>query len=82
MDAQFLKDKGDLIGKQDPFFQFKYNGKTFRTKTHWEGGLYGNFNQEFYLEMYDIYKGSIDHNNIIFEAYDEDPFGFDFLCCT
>ena len=34
LEANFLKDTADVIGKQDPFVQFVHNGNTLKTKTH------------------------------------------------
>ena len=34
LEANFFKDSGDVIGKQDPFVRFVHNGQTFKTKTH------------------------------------------------
>lgn len=45
IEANFLKDS-DLIGKQDPYIQFKYNGKDVKTDVKDDAGLKANFENE------------------------------------
>lgn len=51
--AKFNKDCADWISKQDPYVQFKYGGKTLRTKTKWNAGKVALWNEEFTLENID-----------------------------
>ena len=46
--ASFLKD-ADLIGKQDPYIQFLYNGKKVRTDVKDEAGKEAEWNEKFCL---------------------------------
>ena len=49
-EANFLKDDGDVIGKQDPFVCFVHDGKKFKTETHQNAGKEARFNDVFRLE--------------------------------
>lgn len=46
--ADFLKD-ADMIGKQDPYIRFKYNGKVVRTDVKDEAGKHAEWNEKFCL---------------------------------
>jgi len=67
--AQFFKDQ-DLIGKQDPFIQFKVDGDYLKSKVINNGGLNVEFNQT--LELNNVYKMVRKLESIVFEAMDKD----------
>ena len=46
--ASFLRD-ADLIGKQDPYITFMYNGKNVRTDTKDDAGKNAEWNEKFCL---------------------------------
>ena len=45
--ASFLKDTGDLIGKQDPFIRFKYEGKNMDTDVKDDAGKFAKWDETF-----------------------------------
>lgn len=51
--ASFLKD-ADLIGKQDPYIQFKYGGKSFQTTVKDGAGKFAEWNEVFSLNKLDL----------------------------
>ena len=75
-EAKFLKD-ADTFGKQDPFMQFKYDGKEIRTTVKDDAGKHAIFNEEFILEnMEKAVKGN---QSLVLESFDKDPTGVDWL---
>lgn len=46
--ATFLKD-ADMIGKQDPYIKFKYNGKDVQTDVKDDAGKAAEWNEKFCL---------------------------------
>ena len=48
MRAKFYQD-ADVFGKQDPFIQFKYNGKLIKTSVKAGAGKEATWNEEFTL---------------------------------
>lgn len=46
--ASFLKD-ADMVGKQDPYISFIYNGKKVRTDTKDDAGKNADWNEKFCL---------------------------------
>lgn len=46
--ASFLKD-ADMVGKQDPYISFMYNGKKVRTDTKDDAGKNADWNEKFCL---------------------------------
>jgi Ca2+-dependent lipid-binding protein len=48
VEAKFLKD-ADLIGKQDPYIKFKYNGKDVQTDVKDGAGKEAVWNEKFCL---------------------------------
>ena len=73
-EATFLKD-ADMFGKQDPFIQFTYDNKVYKTKTQDDAGKHANFNETFMLK--DLAKQI--NNALKLDTYDEDPTGVDYL---
>ena len=73
-EAKFLKD-ADMFGKQDPFIQFTYDNKVYKTKTQDDAGKHAKFNETFILE--DLAKQI--NNSLKLDTYDEDPTGVDYL---
>ena len=65
-EARFLKD-ADFFGKQDPFLQFNYGGRIYKTKVHDNAGKHAIFNETIVLE--DVLKYPKD---ILIEAYDNE----------
>lgn len=76
MEATFLKDS-DLIGKQDPYLQFMYEGLELKTEVKDNAGLKANFDDIFLLENI---EGEIKlGKDLVMEAYDEDIASSDLL---
>lgn len=48
--AEFLKDEGDALGKQDPFLSFKYEGKQLKTLVKDDAGKKASFDDVFLLD--------------------------------
>ena len=48
LNAKFFQDS-DIMGKQDPFAQFKYDGEYIKTKVIDDGGLEATWNETFDL---------------------------------
>ena len=74
--ASFLKDN-DIIGKQDPYIQFTYNGKKVRTDTKDDAGLEADWNEKFCLTQ--VMPQVVSGKRFQLEAYDADVGGDDFL---
>jgi hypothetical protein len=53
LEANFKED-ADLIGKQDPYLQFEYNGNTLKTKVQENAGKFAEFDDVF--ELADIHE--------------------------
>ena len=66
-EARFLKD-ADFFGKQDPFLQFNYGGRIYKTKVHDNAGKHAIFNETIVLEDVSKYL----QKDLLIEAYDED----------
>lgn len=50
LQAEFLKDEGDALGKQDPFLQFVYETRTYKTAVKDDAGLKATYDDVFLLE--------------------------------
>lgn len=80
--ANFLKDKGDALGKQDPLIAFKYGGTskkplTRKTKAHSNAGKNADFrnkNNVFLLTDY-----TLETHDLVLEALEEDTLANDLL---
>lgn len=48
--AEFLKDDGDAMGKQDPFLAFEYEGRSFKTAVQDDAGKSATYDDVFLLE--------------------------------
>jgi hypothetical protein len=48
--AEFIKDDGDSIGKQDPYLAFNYDGKQYKTEVQDDAGKSAKYNDVFLLE--------------------------------
>ena len=79
-EASFLKDGGDLIGKQDPFIRFKYDGKDYDTDVKDDAGKYAKWDETF--QFPNILQRVKAGDQLIFEAYDKDIGSSDLLCKT
>jgi Ca2+-dependent lipid-binding protein len=73
-EATYLKD-ADMFGKQDPFCDFTYGGKKYKTAVQDDAGKKANFNEKFELE--DLHENI--NESLIVNSYDEDPGSVDFL---
>ena len=76
VEAKFLKD-ADFLGKQDPFVQFVYDDREYKTATKDDAGKHAVFNEEFMLE--DIGKQIKLGGSLTLNAYDEDAASSDWL---
>ena len=74
--ASFLKD-ADLIGKQDPYMQFSYNGRKVQTEVKDGAGLNAEWNEKFRLTK--VQEQVLSGKRLILEAYDKDLVTSDFL---
>ena len=72
INAEFTKDNdnGWMTGKQDPLIEFKFAGKTIKTKTKDEAGLKATWNETFSLD--DIAKEIKSGKKLILVATDVD----------
>ena len=77
--ASFLKD-ADLIGKQDPYIQFAYNGKKVQTEVKDGAGLNAEWNEKFRLTQ--VHEQVLSGKRLVLEAYDKDVLSSDFLGAT
>ena len=66
-EAEFLS-AGSFFDKQDPFLQFNYGGRVYKTQVHDDAGKHAIFNETFVLEDVSEYL----KKNLVIEAYDED----------
>lgn len=77
--ATFLKN-ADLIGNQDPYIKFTYEGKSLQTDVKDDAGLAATWDETFQLPNI---KGQVaNKGSIVFEAYDKDPLSSDLLGVT
>ena len=79
-EAHFLKDGADLIGKQDPFIRFAYDGKTYDTDTKDDAGKHAKWDETF--QFPNISQRARGEDCLIFEAYDKDIGSSELLCKT
>ena len=78
VEANFLKDKGDFMGAQDPLIQFEWLGEIYRTPTLENAGKYGYFGAEFWLN--DFLEAR--EETVKFEALDDDGLSAEMLGAT
>ena len=64
------KKGADLIGKQDPYIKFVYDGREFKTATKHGAGKHAVFNEAFVLP--DIQKQVQDDASLVLTSYDKD----------
>ena len=76
--ANFLKDTGDLIGKQDPFIRFKYEGNIMETDVKNDAGKFAKWDETF--QFPNIALQVRNEEQLIFEAYDSDVVSSELLC--
>ena len=74
--ASFLKDV-DTFGKQDPYIQFLYNGKSIQTEAKDGAGKQAEWNEKFSLS--NIQEQVLSSKRLAFEAFDKDTTTSDFL---
>ena len=67
--ATFHKD-ADIIGKQDPYIQFMYNGQKVRTDTKDDAGKQAEWNERFCLTQVD--QQVVSGKRFVLEAFDHD----------
>lgn len=74
--ARFYKD-ADMVGKQDPYISFMYNGKKVRTDTKDDAGKNAEWNEKFCLTQvqHQVQSGK----RFVLEAYDHDVDADDLL---
>lgn len=77
LEAHFLKD-ADLIGKQDPYMRFKYDGITAETDVMDGAGLHAIFKNEKFC-LFNVEKQILAGKRFGLEAYDKDLATSDFL---
>ena len=78
-EAQFKKD-ADMIGKQDPYILFEYQGQELTTDVKDDAGKQAKWDETF--ELPNIYTQVRDHNTIVFKAFDKDIGSSDLLGAT
>ena len=64
------KKGADMIGKQDPYIKFVYDGCEFKTPTNHGAGKHAVFNEVFMLP--DIQKQVQDGASLVLASYDKD----------
>ena len=69
-EAIFLKDEGDLLGKQDPYLAFKYQDKEVRTKVQDGAGKEAKFDDVFILD--NIESSAKNGKELVMEAWEYD----------
>ena len=79
MRAKFLKD-ADVWGKQDPFVQFRYNGKMLKTSVKAGAGKEATWNEEFTLD--NIGREIAAGGKLRLEALDDDTMSDDWIGAT
>lgn len=77
--ATFLKD-ADTFGKQDPYMQFKYEGKEYKTEVKDDAGKSAKWDDTFMME--NILSLAKSNEQLVFEAYDKDIGSSDLLGFT
>ena len=77
--AKFNTDL-DSFGKQDPFVQFKYNGRLLKTSTKAGAGKEATWNEEFTLD--NIAREIAAGNKLRLEALDDDTVSDDWIGAT
>jgi len=77
--AKFHKD-ADAWGKQDPFVQFRYNGKVLKTSVKAGAGKEATWNEEFTLD--NIAREIASGNKLRLEALDDDTVSDDWIGAT
>jgi len=76
LSAKFNEDN-DSWGKQDPFIQFKYNGRLLKTSTKGDAGRRATWNETFTLD--DIHREIRSGGKLRLEALDDDTLSDDWL---
>ena len=79
MSAKFNEDN-DSWGKQDPFVQFKYNGRLLKTSTKADAGRRATWNEVFTLD--NIHNEIRSGGKLRLEALDDDTLSDDWLGAT
>jgi len=74
--ASFLKDT-EILGKQDPYIQFLYNGKSIQTEVKDGAGKQAEWDEKFSLS--NIQEQVLSNKRLAFEAFDKDTISSDFL---
>ena len=77
--ATFLKD-ADLLGKQDPYIKFLYNGRKVETDVKDDAGKAAEWNEKFCLSH--VQDQVLSGKRLVFEAYDKDVMSSDLLGVT
>ena len=68
--AEFLKDEGDTLGNQDPFLQFIYEDKPFKTAVQDDAGKKATYNDVFLLE--NVEEQARGGKDLVMQAFDHD----------
>ena len=76
-EARFLS-QGSFFDKLDPFLQFDYGGRIFKTKVHDDAGKHAIFNETVILEDVSVHL----QKDLLIEAYEEDTLKDKFLGCA
>ena len=79
MRAKFFKD-ADVWGKQDPFIQFRFNGKLIKTSVQAGAGKEATWNEEFTLD--NVQREIAAGGKLRLEALDDDTMSDDWLGAT
>lgn len=75
--AEFLKDEGDAMGKQDPYLAFEYETKKYRTAVQDDAGKSAKYDDVFLLE--NVEEQARSGKDVVMQAYDYDMDGDDLL---
>jgi hypothetical protein len=77
--AKFHEDN-DSWGKQDPFVQFRYNGRLLKTSTKSDAGKKATWNEDFTLD--NIHSEIRSGGKLRLEALDDDTMSDDWIGAT
>ena len=69
MEANFVKDM-DAVGKQDPYIQFRYDGRDLKTRVQESAGTKASFTDQFVLD--NIENAINEGQDLEIKAFDQD----------
>ena len=72
-----MKDEGDVMGKQDPYLAFEYEGRMFKTSVQDDAGKSAKYDDVFLLD--NVEEQARSGLDIVMKAFDHDMDGDDCL---